>query len=284
MGVSESSVKRWCDSGTISSEKTSGGHRKITLEALQSFLDSTQRKLEFPEKLGMPRMLPSRSVSLAGSDEPRKQIFRNALATGQEDRCRQLMREMVDQGASCSQAAECLITDAMSSMGLAWNCQQIDIYQERRACDIASKLIYELRQSLPALPLDAPIAIGGSPEGDHYQLPTALVELTLREAGWNATNLGSHLPLNSFRQAAADYSAELVWISVSAIDEVDTFVRDQNEMAASLSGEIALLMGGRALCDSVRPRLRYTAYCDSLRHLVDLATIIRSKRSSTTSS
>ena len=38
LGVSESSIKRWVDDGAITSTKTAGGHRRITVsEASHSF-------------------------------------------------------------------------------------------------------------------------------------------------------------------------------------------------------------------------------------------------------
>ncbi|MCM2372254.1 cobalamin B12-binding domain-containing protein [Aporhodopirellula aestuarii] len=222
-------------------------------------------------------MPPSRTVRLEGKNSPRNQAFRDALARGEYSACCNLLHEYIAEGATRSQAAECLIADAMYGLGRAWQCQSIDVYQERRACEIALRLIFDLYQSLPAVCPDAPIAIGGSPAGDPYQLPTALVELTLREAGWKATNLGNHLPLESFLQAAADCKPKLVWLSVSTIEDEEKFIADQNRMADSLSDEVALFVGGRALTDAIRPRLRFTAHCDSLRQLLDLAEILRIK-------
>jgi methanogenic corrinoid protein MtbC1 len=128
---------------------------------------------------------------------------------------------------------------------------------------------------LPPIPATAPTAIGGAPEGDPYQLPTALVELSLREVGWNATSLGSHLPINSFLRAIDDQAPQLVWLSVSAIGDEATFIAEQRRVAEALSDNVPLLVGGRALTDEIRPKLRYTAYCDSLRNLVELASMMR---------
>lgn len=275
MEVSESSVKRWCDCGAIPMIKTLGGHRRITLDSLQKFLQTSQKQLSRPEVLGLPQLAPSRSMNIQGSDLPANRSFREALANGDEERCRQIAQQLIDQGATRSEAAERLITDAMHGLGQAWAGKTLDIYQERRGCDIAMRLIYEFRSSLPSPDANAPVAIGGSPEGDPYQLPTALVELSLREVGWNATNLGSNLPMDSFVQAAHDYDPQMVWMSVSSVDEPDKFVAAQNQLAASLGEDVPLLIGGRALSDQLRPRLSYTAHCDSLRHMVDLAAIMR---------
>ncbi len=273
--VSESSVKRWCDGGTISTVRTLGGHRRITLEGLEQFLSQSGRTLPSPEALGLPNRLASRNPSIPGSDETLNRDFRESLATGDEARCREILRDRISSGWSRTEAAENLITDALQGIGVAWQCNELDIYQERRGCDICIRLINELRASIPPLPDDAPIAIGGAPEGDPYQIPTVMVELALREVGWNAISLGNHVPLESFQQAVHDYNPQLVWLSVSTVPDPAMFIIRANRLAEQLGDDVPLLVGGRGLCDAIRPRLRYTAHCDSLRHLVDLATKMR---------
>jgi excisionase family DNA binding protein len=273
--ASESSVKRWCDQGAISTIRTVGGHRKITLDALQHFLRSSNRPLIAPQALGLsPNRVATEGMIPGGQDHDQKQ-FRTALAQGDEDACRRILRMRVGLGASRSEAADFLITDAMHGIGEAWDCQRVDAYQERRGCEICTRLLGELRSELPTLPASSPVALGGTLSGDPYQLPTALVELALRESGWDAMNLGSNLPAESLLQAVSDHRPRLVWLSVSSIEDPEQFIRQENLLAEKIGDEVALLIGGRALTDEIRPKLRYTAHCDSLRHLVDFAFMMR---------
>ena len=54
LGVSESSLKRWCDRGLIPMVRTAGGHRKLPISGVLSFLRETQHELVSPELLGLP--------------------------------------------------------------------------------------------------------------------------------------------------------------------------------------------------------------------------------------
>ncbi|WP_233903412.1 B12-binding domain-containing protein [Stieleria maiorica] len=281
--VSESSVKRWCDQGMIPTVRTVGGHRRITLSGLREFLRSTERTIVNATALGIeaseleiPAKRPPRRLAVRGEGtEPAQQEFRAALAAGDEQRCMTLLEERIALGWTRAETAEDLITDAMRGLGDAWDCGELDVYQERRSCTICTRLIHHLREGVAGLPVDAPIAIGAAPESDPYQLPTALVELALRESGWNAINLGNDLPLDSLIQAAEDYQPKLAWLSVTSVDDPVRFVREQNKLADSLGENVSLIVGGRALDDQLRPRLRYTAHCDSLRHLVELADVLK---------
>lgn len=272
--VSESSVKRWCDKGSIPTVRTLGGHRRITLDALQRFIQQSGRELRLPHVLGMPQLSPARPIDVPGDDAPAQTEFRQRLAEGDEEGCRRLLRQRIEQCGCRGTAVEDLITDAMHGFGTAWQQHQVDVYQERRGCEICMRLLSELRRELPALDDDAPYAFGGTPEGDPYHLPTTMVELALREAGWDAVSLGNNLPLESFLQAAHDRPPQLVWLSVSTTNNVAAFIAQQNQLAETLGEQIPLLVGGRALTDELRPKLRYTAHCDSIRQMIDLAAMM----------
>ena len=222
--VSESSVKRWCDRGAVPTIRTLGGHRRVTLDGLHQFLSQTGRELSNPEVLGLPNLPLLSRRHVPGRNDSGHAAFREALALGMEATCRQILNERIASGWTATEAAEDLITDAMCGIGEAWKCDQLDVYQERRGCDIALRLVNELRASLPPVDSRAPVAIGGAPEGDPYQLPTALVELALRQVGWQATSLGNNVPLESFRQATHDCNPQLVWLSVSSIADPLVFV------------------------------------------------------------
>ena len=274
LATSESSVKRWCDKGQIPTIRTGGGHRRISLDGLRAFTAATGRPLVAPQVLGLPRLYCDRKIDVPGSEDLVDKQFRSALAAGEEIRCRDLLHERISKSDRRSRVAAVMICDAMKGIGDAWNCKELDPYQERRACDICVRLVNELRATLSPIPENAPIAVGGSLSGDAYQLPTLLVELTLREQGWNATSIGADLPAESFVQAAHDFQPKMVWLSVSTIKEVSQFVEKQNWLANKLGKSVALVVGGRALSDAIRPRLKYTAFCDSLDHLDELAGMI----------
>lgn len=254
-----------------------GGHRRISLEALQSFLSESERRLENPTVLGLPELIRRRSPNIPGSMRPDQKRFREALAAGDESTCRKIVQQRKQEGWSASEVAEYLVTDAMSGIGDAWQQNLIDVYQERVGCGICVRLINELRAGVPEPAAGAPVAIGGAPSGDSYDLPTMMVELALRESGWRAISLGSNIPMQSFVQAAHDHEAALVWMSVSVIDNASMFIAAQNDLANSLADDVVLVVGGRGLCDQTRPRLLYTAHCDSLHHLVEFATMMRSQ-------
>lgn len=290
--VSESSIKRWCDRGVIRSRKTMGGHRRIPIDALMSFLESTNRQLLTPAAIGLGRggdglgeAGGSEAAESAGdppADSAELQLqFEAAVVRGDEAECRRILIQWYGRHESFALLADQLIAKTFHRLGAMWECGEIEVFQERRGCEVCLRLVHEFRRLIAEPRAGAPVAIGGAVAGDHYMLPTQLVEVVLRESGWRAFNLGTHLPLSTFVAAARRERPQLLWLSVSHLEDVDKFVDEFTAMASALPSGVHLVVGGRALTDAVRPRLPFTAHCDTL---VQLAKLARNLKSSSTAS
>lgn len=203
--------------------------------------------------------------------------FTESLMVGREEECFRMADRLVASGFPMATAVDLLATTAMHCLGKRWELGEMAIYQERRACGIVKDLIQRLKQRLPVVQ-GGPVAIGGTTSGDHYELPTSLVELSLCERGWNAVSLGCNLPVSEFLAAVAEYRPRVLWISLSHIQDEEGLVADFNQLAAAIPKETAILIGGRAATDALRPRLRYTSHCDSLRNLAGLADTLMAVR------
>ena len=273
IGVSESSVKRWCDRGLLQMVRTAGGHRRMKLDAVIEFIRQTGQTLVEPELLG----LPSCGSSLERTLERALPILVSALAAGEERIARQLVLEMYLGGQGVQRICDEMLTKCLHQIGSMWEHSQLEIYQERRACEILLRILHEVRKLLPPLSPDAPFALGGTVSGDPYQLPTIMVELCLREAGWRAESFGTNLPLATMAAAVQQSSPRLCWLSVSYLADLEAFLRDFKEFAQITREQgTVLLIGGQALTQEVRRELDYAAYCDSFRHVVQLAESLRS--------
>lgn len=272
IGVSESSLKRWCDRGLIPTVRTAGGHRRLPLSGVLAYLRKNRQTIVAPELLGLPA---STGRTLRTVERGRSQL-RDALLGGDEPQSRQIIFDLWMSGHALSVLCDELIAAAFVDIGDKWACREADIFQERCACEIVVRILHELRQILPEGDRGW-TALGGTIEGDQYVLPTTMAELVLCEAGWSARSLGSSLPMASLAAALRASRPKLFWVSVSYIADEPTLVRDFPMLvAAAEEAGAALVVGGFALRDAVREQLRYSAYCDTMQHLVRFAQSLRS--------
>jgi MerR family transcriptional regulator, light-induced transcriptional regulator len=279
--VSESSVKRWCDAGVIPTVRTVGGHRRIPLDGLLEFLEATNRQLVRPEEIGLTismgrgleaRLTAGESPELSEAITALREKFEEAVIVGDEKACRRVLSQWFAIEQKFSKLADELIAHTFHRLGELWSCQKLEVFEERRGCEICTQLLYELRRLIPEPAPNAPLAIGGSPEGDHYTLPSQMVEIVLRECGWRPSNLGVNLPLKTLAAAIRRSAPKMFWLSVSHIEDREFFLQSYREFCELIPKETVIVLGGRALDDRIRPHLRYTAHCDNLQQLARFAT------------
>lgn len=269
--VSESSVKRWCDKGMIPTQYTAGGHRRIPLSGLLAFLRSSGHELVRPDQIGLPAI---GQAGVRGTAEAYERLM-DALLRGDEDACRQLAMDMYLGEFSLATLCDVVFARAFETIGDRWHGGTAEIYQERRGCEIMLRVLHDLRAMVPPPPPDSPLAIGGAVEGDQYQLATTMVALVLRDARWRSWSLGDNLPFTTLAAAIRDHRPRLFWLSVSHLADERSFLRDYGELYEGFGGQVAFVVGGRALTSRLREQMRYGAYCDNMRHLESFAQSIR---------
>jgi methanogenic corrinoid protein MtbC1 len=268
------------------------------------FLESTNRKVIDPNAIGASEpALPSpaihrdeASIAIAQpKDDASLQIipfdtatqasmregFLRAVIGGDEGEARRIVSRWYAAGHGIVSVADQLVGPTFRSIGDSWACGDMEIYQERRGCEICMRLIHELRRLLPDPLGSSPLAMGGTTSGDQYQLPNLLVEMVFREAGWRSINLGNNLPFASLLSAARKHMPKIFWLSVSYVPDEERFVAECTHFAQSLPKGVVFVVGGGGIYEGLRKRIAYSSYCDNMAQLSNLARTIKAGLSTT---
>ncbi|QDU31067.1 B12 binding domain protein [Anatilimnocola aggregata] len=260
IGVSESSLKRWCDRGLIPTVCTVGGHRRLPVQGVLDFIKTSQRTLAHPEVLGLPSPLGGRRRTLSdGSAE-----LVNLLVAGDELGARRLLMDLFLDHHRVSQIGDAVLAPAFARIGELWACGDVEVYRERLACRICTRVIDEIRRLIVQPPPEAPLALGATPTGDWYELPGALVELVMRQNGWRTVSLGSNLPFETLATAALQQRPGLFWLSVSHVSNPPDFAADYGRLAATLGSNTPIVVGGRAVDENLRAAMPGANFCNNL--------------------
>ncbi len=275
LGVSESSMKRWCDQGLIRTVLTAGGHRKMSKADVLKFARSRGHAIISPELIGLPSGTGHAEICLKRG----QRSIVDALLSGQEDVARQIVYDLYLAKHSVAKICDEVIARAFHEIGDRWACHSADVYQERRGCEIALRLLLDVRRTLPQTN-SCWTAIGGTIEGDHYALPSIMVELVLRDLGIRATSLGNSIPWASWIKSVEETQPNVLWLSVSHICDGLTFLTEFAVLSRACQvAETALVVGGRALNNELRQQMTYSAFCDTMQHLEAFARTFLSQNS-----
>lgn len=277
IGVSESSLKRWVDKGLILAAKTGGGHRRLQLDSVLRYIREEGMALSNPEAIG----LPAGTGQNPPSEEGASVEFMRAMSQGDELAARRVILDLFISGMSVAKLCDQVIAPTFHRIGDLWRCGDIEVYQERRACETCSRVIHELRRAVGMGPDSGPLALGATLDGDPYTLAVNMAELVLRDTGWRAASLGHMLPFETLHRAIENDRPALMWISATSVRDPERFIASFNTLfdTATTFG-CALVAGGQALTADIRRHLRYTTYCDNFRHLEAFARTIRPRHAS----
>jgi excisionase family DNA binding protein len=270
LGLSTTTVKRWVDGGILPAHKTAGGHRKILVGDVLRLI----RREHWPH-LDLSKLtggVPPESVE----DLPRLagQFF-EALCGDDVQAAATLLDRVYQAGVGMDQLADEVVAPAMHRVGDQWQEGACDVSHEHRATQVCLESVLQLRQHLPThSDTDRPLAVGGAPEGDHYLVPSLLVQMVLLDHGWRAINIGPNTPLASFSLAMKEFQPRLLWFSCSylACPEAWLAAYRRFHREAKRAG-VTVVLGGQALTPELCKNLPGVNFGDGL---APLATFLRS--------
>ena len=264
IGVSESSLKRWCDAGKIGGTKTVGGHRRFDRANIVEFLKANKYDLIDPVAIGLPSF---ESLAVENGPDGAKQLLA-ALLAADEAQVTKLLMYLVVNGWKIAEIFDEIVSPTFEKIGAMWACEEIDVFQERRSCEICLNAFRDVRSIMLSPPEDAMTAIGCTIEGDHYMLPTLAVELTLTSQRWNAKSLGSNLPMTSLLRAIQSQQPDLAWVSISHLNDADLVANQLNQLCKELPSKTTLVIGGYGVTPEFRSKIVNAICCDNLMQLV----------------
>lgn len=242
VGVSESSIKRWVDDGTIRSTRTVGGHRRIQRADAIRFVRDTRATVVAPHILGLAAAVGAKATTAASAGA----VLTDLLVRGAEHEARAVLEGLYVAGESLAAILDGPLRSALEHIGTIWQQDRTGIFLEHRAVQICVRALSQLSTLMPA-PADAPAAVGGAVAGDPYLLPSMAAALVLAGEGYDPVNLGADLPASSLAEAMTRLDARIVWVSVSTATDALALGQELTTLVeAAATRHTHVVVGGRA--------------------------------------
>ena len=266
LGVSVTTVKRWVDDAILPAHRTAGGHRKLMMADVLRAV-----------RLGN---LPQADLSaIAPGADDAAGLLRRFIAAANSidaDAIRGVIHGAYRAGLAIEVIADEIIAPGMAHLGHRWVAGKVNVMHEHCVSQACLAALFELRAMLRGHSGSRrPVAVGGAPEHDYYQLPSMLAKLTLLDCGWDAIDIGPHTPFNAFHAAFDELSPRLVWISITTLRDAAVFRREYSAFYAEASARgVAVALGGQGFTPSLRAQLPCTTTGSGLAQLAAFARIL----------
>ena len=257
--VSEATVKRWANSGLLQSDKTVGGHRRFSLNAVASL----RRELGIGP--GADKSSRQNAQKRGRIDLPATVQFADTLLRADEQEAGAVLVQAYLSGAAPATLFDETITKAMHHIGELWFKGSITVADEH----LATRVVFSALQTLSAVIM--PVQPTGQKaiccgiEGDLHALPVQLARIVLESEGWEAKSLGPNTPLFALSDMVARQRPQLVCISARSISDLDRATAEYGQLR-KITGKfgVSVVIGGEGFRDPVlRERFPSEFYADN---------------------
>lgn len=264
IGTSESSMRRWIDSGRVRMSRTAGGHRRIELPEALRFIRDMGLPVVRPDILGLGPTLAGREAGEGdpgaplASDQSDDERLYGALAAGDRALARALIVSWYLAGRSLAAIFDGAVRGALERLGELWTRDRGGILTEHRATDICIESIHHLRGLLPTPAPEASVALGATPTDEWHVVPSLMAASVAHEAGLRDINYGGNVPSDLLAAAAVEHRAKLVWLSIT-MPPRRGLRAELSRLASDLAAHGAtLVIGGRhapTACPAKHPNI-----------------------------
>lgn len=258
IGVSESTLKRWADSGVVATTRTPGGHRRIPFAEAVALIRRSGVPLRHPALLGLPAL--AADVAAPGARPAGERLY-ELLVQDDAAQARGFLISLYVAGWTMPAIFDGPMCAALTRIGELWRHDEQGIFLEHRATQTCLQALLQLRGLLPASAEETPLALGAAPAGDPYFIPSQMAALVAADAGFRECNLGPETPFEVLQRAVVDQRPRLVWVAMSVSPlEPRTVAAEVVALAKLVEGQGGVLaLGGRgvsALAGTAAPGLQ----------------------------
>lgn len=191
-----------------------------------------------------------------------------ALLDADLDQARTSLLAALDEGDSVAAICDGPITRAMHIVGERWKHGTEGILIEHQATLACIHLLAYYGMRLPRV-AEGPVAVGGTPAGDSYQVASMMVGLVFKAEGWASINLGPDVTVDAYQSAIRLYRPTAVWIACSVEDPAAELVLGwQPLLQEAERSRTSILVGGRAFPSHAKKASPWVHYLPNMESVV----------------
>ena len=277
--ITETTVKRWADEGTLKCQKTLGGHRKFDIKCVVEF--ATANGMEPVGTLVLEQDCFSSAIQIAvlGRDfSALSNIFvEKAMSVDRHD-LYEFLSYLYQHGFSLWEIYDLVLRPGLCEIGDRWKSKEVDIYREHRASHETLDAMAKLQAEIFRKTSVGKQAVCACLDDELHDIGLRCAANILEAEGWSVHFLGSRIPYQSIVEAVKDVRPEIVCLSVTYAEVTSRDIEKLKELRRLVhraGGK--LVFGGQKMPDKCLD----SGCCDGVFHsMKDLAEFVHGLMSS----
>ena len=269
--VTETTVKRWADEGTLRCQKTPGGHRKFEIRNVVDFAEVNHFEpvgtLAIPEE---DRLAQRIQVATLGRDfsELVAAYVEKALAPDRGGLF-PFLSYLYQHRVQLWEMYDLVIRPGMAEIGERFVRGEIGVNHEHRASYETLDALAKLQAQIHIKPPAGRSVVCACVGEDLHEIGLRCASYIFESEGWMVIYLGARIPAEAIRAAITEMKPDLACLSVTHPAEWR-----QNILAEITRGtKCRVIMGGRVAASLSFPPGSVDAVHDSAKGLLDYITV-----------
>jgi len=251
-GVTETTVKRWADEGTLRCQKTPGGHRKFEIRHVVEFAETNDFN-------------PVGALGFSDDDDPGLKIqaavlersypilveayIRRALVPGAE-RLFSFLSYLYQHRIQLWEIHDHIIRPAMQEIGERWARGELCISQEHEASYGTLEALARLHCQIRIKPSTGHSVVCATLGDDLHEIGLRCAAYLFDSEGWATHYLGSRIPAQAVQKAVARWKPRIVCLSATHGDPA--LLRESLSMISAAATEVgATVLAGGGLAPAI---------------------------------
>jgi excisionase family DNA binding protein len=231
LAVSEATVKRWADAGTLLCFRTPGGHRKFRAADIADFRRRHQYDIEKAAGEGVD-----------GSDYVAQ--FRSMALSGDSDRLVTLIAQLRMKGLSLAAVFDTVAGPALIDIGERWARGAVTVAQEHLAAQTVVEALSRVR-ALIEVPATKGRVLLAAPGEEQHDIALRMMAVLLVGMGYSAMMLGARCPVPDLALMITADKPSAVVLSFAVTHPFESVRESVNQVAiATRSVGAKLFVGG----------------------------------------
>ena len=269
-GVPPDTLRKWEQRyGVLRPDRTQGGQRRYSDQDVAR-VEWLRARLEEGYRIGeAAALLGAIPITTGGSTDELHAAITAAVECGDLTTLVGLIEETLALN-SLEDALADVLAPALAGVGDRWEAGEVSVAQEHLVTGI-------VRTRLERLLADHRGAVRGTAllacaPGERHDLGLLMLAVLLRADGWQVAYLGADTPFGDAVALAHDLGARLMAVSATMPESVETLRRS---LGRTLPGDLAILVGGRAVAHGTLDGGVQTVGADLRRAVVELRGLAR---------
>jgi methanogenic corrinoid protein MtbC1 len=268
--ITETTVKRWADEGTLKCQKTLGGHRKFDIRHVIEFATANRMEPVGTLALDQDSFTSAIQIAVLGRDfSALSNIFvEKAMSVDRHD-LYEFLSYLYQHRFSLWEIYDLVVRPGLYEIGDRWKNKEIDIYREHRASHETLDAMSKLQAEIFRKPSVGKQAVCACLDDELHDIGLRCAANILEAEGWSIHYLGTRTPYKSIVESVKDVRPEIVCLSVTYAEVTSRDVgklKDLRKLVHRAGGK--LIFGGKKLPDKCID----SGYCDAMFHsMKDLA-------------